>query len=118
MGCTSRSAVLFAPSNTKLPPDAVIFGTSSAGEAVRLSAEMAATTNLPVLLQGQSGTGKEILAQYIHRRSSWGNGAVVKVNCPAIPGTLLESELFGYQTGAFTGAYSCKLRRPPDSQLP
>jgi len=108
MGCASRSAALFPPSNTELPPDAVIFGSSSAGEAVRLSAEMAATTNLPVLLQGQSGTGKEILAQYIHRRSSWGDGAFVKVNCPAIPATLLESELFGYQKGAFTGAYSSK----------
>jgi len=108
MGCTSRSTALFPSSNTELPPDDVIFGNSSAGEAVRLSAEMAATTNLPVLLQGQSGTGKEILAQYIHRRSSWADGAFVKVNCPAIPGTLLESELFGYQKGAFTGAYSSK----------
>jgi two-component system, NtrC family, response regulator AtoC len=91
-----------------LPPDAVIFGGSTAGEAVRLSAETAATTNLPVLLQGQSGTGKEVLARYIHSRASWGNGAFVKVNCPAIPGPLLESELFGYQKGAFTGAYASK----------
>jgi two-component system, NtrC family, response regulator AtoC len=86
----------------------VIFGSSPAGEAVRLSAEMAATSHVPVLLQGQSGTGKEILARYIHCRSSWGNGTFVKVNCPAIPGTLLESELFGYQKGAFTGAYASK----------
>src|SRR6516162_3528982 len=92
----------------ELPPDAVIFGSSLAGEAVRLSAEMAATAHVPVLLQGQSGTGKEVLARYIHFRSSWGNGAFVKVNCPAIPGMLLESELFGYQKGAFTGAYSSK----------
>lgn len=108
MGCTSRSAALFPSWNRELPPNEVIFGHSPAGEAVRLSAEMAATTHVPVLLQGQSGTGKEILAQYIHRHSSWGNGAFVKVNCPAIPGTLLESELFGYQKGAFTGAYASK----------
>jgi two-component system, NtrC family, response regulator AtoC len=108
MGCASRPAGGFPALNGELPPDDVIFGGSSAGEAVRLSAEMAATTQVPVLLQGQSGTGKEILAKYIHRRSSWGNGAFVKVNCPAIPGTLLESELFGYQRGAFTGAYSSK----------
>jgi len=108
MGCASRSSELFSSSNAGLPPDDVIFGASPAGEAVRLSAEMAATTHVPVLLQGQSGTGKEILANYIHRRSSWGNGTFVKVNCPAIPGTLLESELFGYQKGAFTGAYSSK----------
>jgi two-component system, NtrC family, response regulator AtoC len=108
MGCGLRSAALFPSLSAGLPPDEVIFGSSSAGEAVRLSAEMAATTHVPVLLQGESGTGKEILAQYIHARSSWGTGAFVKVNCPAIPGTLLESELFGYQKGAFTGAYSSK----------
>jgi two-component system, NtrC family, response regulator AtoC len=108
MASGSLSSAFLNSSNTALPPDEVIFGSSRAGKAVRLSAEMAATTNLPVLLQGQSGTGKEVLAQYIHRRSSWGNGAFVKVNCPAIPVTLLESELFGYQKGAFTGAYSSK----------
>ena len=108
MGCASRSAALFSALRVGLPPDEVIFGSSSAGEAVRLSAEMAATAHVPVLIQGQSGTGKEILAKYIHCRSSWGDGAFVKVNCPAIPSTLLESELFGYQRGAFTGAYSSK----------
>jgi two-component system response regulator AtoC len=107
MGFLSRSAV-FPSSITELPSDDVIFGSTPAGEAVRLSAEMAATTQVPVLLQGQSGTGKEILAHYIHCHSSWGNGAFVKVHCPAIPGMLLESELFGYQKGAFTGAYSSK----------
>src|SRR5215467_8216992 len=111
MGCVSRPGSSLPSLNSELPPDVVIFGDSSAGETVRLSAEMAATTHVPVLLQGQSGTGKEILARYIHYRSSWGNGAFVKVNCPAIPGTLLESELFGYQKGAFTGAYSSKRGR-------
>ncbi len=95
-------------SDSALPPDEVIFGESSAMEAVRLSVDMAATANIPVLLQGESGTGKEVLARYIHLRSPWGSGAFVKVNCPAIPGTLLESEMFGYQKGAFTGAYTSK----------
>src|SRR5262249_40729300 len=108
MGHHIRSGELIHSSPTVLPPENVIFGASIAGEAVRLSAEMAATTNVPVLLQGESGTGKEILARYIHSRSSWGHGCFVKVNCPAIPGTLLESELFGYQKGAFTGAYTSK----------
>ena len=108
MGCGLRSAALVPSLSAELPPDDVIFGSSSAGEAVRLSAEMAATTHVPVLLQGQSGTGKEILAQYIHVHSSRRNGAFVKVNCPAIPATLIESELFGYQKGAFTGAYCSK----------
>jgi DNA-binding NtrC family response regulator len=56
MGCGLRSAALVSSLSAKLPPDDVIFGRSSAREAVRLSAEMAATTHVPVLLQGQSGT--------------------------------------------------------------
>lgn len=90
------------------PPEEVIFGTSAAMEAVRLSASVAAGANVPILLQGPSGSGKEVLARFIHQRSSWSRGTFVKVNCPAIPGTLFESELFGYQKGAFTGAYTSK----------
>src|SRR5262252_588859 len=103
-GIVSAGSVARA-STLAIPPDEVLFGSSTAGEAVRLSANLAATTNVPVLLQGQSGTGKEVLARYIHNRSSWGNGEFVKVNCPAIPGALLESELFGHEKGAFTGAH-------------
>src|SRR5947209_14436233 len=91
-----------------LPPEEVIFGRSPAMGAIRENVAKAANTNVPVLLQGESGTGKEILARLIHRRSPWGNGPFVKVNCPAIPGTLLESELFGYEKRAFTGAYGTK----------
>jgi len=67
-----------------------------------------AAANVPVLIQGESGTGKDIIARMIHGRSPWRTGPYVKVNCPAIPGTLLESELFGYEKGAFTGAYGTK----------
>jgi two-component system, NtrC family, response regulator AtoC len=108
MAISATTASSYFLSDSELPPDEVIFGSSSAMEAVRMSVDMAATANIPVLLQGESGTGKEILARYIHLRSPWGNGAFVKVNCPAIPGTLLESEMFGYQKGAFTGAYTSK----------
>jgi transcriptional regulator with PAS, ATPase and Fis domain len=75
---------------------------------VRRRAEKTAGMNVPILLDGQGGTGKEILARWIHNRSPWCNGHFVKVNCAAIPGTLLESELFGYEKGAFTGAHSSK----------
>ncbi len=67
-----------------------------------------AGANVPVLIQGESGTGKDIIARMIHTASPWKTGPWVKVNCPAIPGTLLESELFGYEKGAFTGAYGMK----------
>lgn len=91
-----------------LPPEAVIFGHSQAMQEVRQKVEKIAGANIPVLIQGESGTGKEIVAKLIHCRSPWKDGPFVKVNCPAIPATLLESELFGYEKGAFTGAYGSK----------
>lgn len=59
---------------------------------------------LPVLILGESGVGKEVVARYLHEHSPASNGALVSLNCAAIPETLIESELFGYQAGAFTGA--------------
>jgi two-component system response regulator AtoC len=91
-----------------LPPVPVIFGHSEPMRAVQQKVEKVASANIPVLIQGESGTGKEIIARLIHRLSPWHSGPFVKVNCPAIPGTLLESELFGYERGAFTGAYGSK----------
>ena len=91
-----------------LPPEEVIFGRSSAMQQVRRLATRICATNVPVLLNGNGGTGKEVLARWIHAHSPWSNGQFVKVNCAAIPGTLLESELFGYEKGAFTGAHGFK----------
>lgn len=91
-----------------LPPEQVIFGRSQMMHLVRQNLEKIKGNNAPVLLQGESGTGKEVIAAFLHHRSPWSDGPLVKVSCPAIPSTLLESELFGYEKGAFTGAYVTK----------
>jgi two-component system response regulator AtoC len=87
-----------------LPPEEVIFGRSAAMDFVRKRARKVAPANVPLLIQGEGGTGKEVLARWIHGISAVSGGEFVKVNCAAIPRTLLESELFGYEKGAFTGA--------------
>jgi len=80
-------------------------------QTIRQKVEKVASSGVPILIQGDNGTGKGLLARFIHNRSVAPDAAFVKVNCAAIPGTLLESELFGYEKGAFTGAYSCKAGR-------
>jgi DNA-binding NtrC family response regulator len=71
-------------------------------------AAQAAKTNATILVQAESGTGKELLARWIHKNSTKHNGPFVAVNCAALPENLLESELFGYEKGAFTGANNFK----------
>ncbi len=94
-----------------LPPMDVIFGQSSMMASAREKLQHVADTTVPVLLQGESGTGKEIIAKLLHARSNRSKCAWVKVTCPAIPFSLIESELFGYEKGAFTGAYATKRGR-------
>jgi len=91
-----------------VPADEVLFGKSPAMQEIRVRAMKVCRTNVPVLLCGEGGTGKETLAQWIHANSACPTGAFVKVNCAAIPSELLESELFGYERGAFTGANQSK----------
>ncbi len=92
----------------EMPPESVVFGGTEVMRALRHRLSKIAGANVPVLIQGESGTGKDIIARMIHSNSPWKSGPWVKVNCPAIPGTLLESELFGYEKGAFTGAVGTK----------
>jgi DNA-binding NtrC family response regulator len=77
---------------------------SSALQKVLRTIEMVAAARTPVLIEGESGVGKELVAQHVHRLSPRSAKAFVDLNCAAVPASLLESELFGYERGAFTGA--------------
>jgi two-component system response regulator AtoC len=92
-----------------VPPDDIVFGCTPAMLAIRQQLEKVCGTNIPVLVQGDGGSGKEILARWMHSRSPWSSGPFVKVNFAAIPGGLFESELFGYKAGAFTGANATRI---------
>lgn len=100
-----------------LPPLELAFGSAPTMRAIRQKLENIAETGVPVLLQGESGTGKEVCARYLHLFSRRTKGPLVKVSCPAIPESLIETELFGYEKGAFTGAHSTKRGRVEESHL-
>ena len=91
--------------------DGRLVGVSAAIQEVRALVAKVAPTEATVLLQGESGTGKEVIARLVHDCSKRVNGPFVPVNCGAIPGELLESELFGHEKGAFTGAVSARKGR-------
>lgn len=88
-----------------------LVGSSKEMQAVRKLIEQVSPTDANVLILGESGTGKEVVAQAIHKLSKRNKGPFVPVNCGAIPGELLESELFGHEKGAFTGAFSTRKGR-------
>jgi transcriptional regulator with GAF, ATPase, and Fis domain len=85
-----------------------VVGQSEEWKSVLRKATQVAATDTTVLLTGESGTGKEVVARFIHRASARKNGPFVALNCAALPEQLLESELFGYERGAFTGAQQSK----------
>ena len=108
---SSRQAVIGTQVNVTLRPEIpeeIIFDGSEAMLQLRDRISKVAATSVPVLITGESGTGKGVMANLIHRQSPRWNAPFVKVSCPAVPEPLIESELFGYEKGAFTGAYERK----------
>jgi len=85
-----------------------IVGADSALRPVMERVELVARSDVPVLLLGETGTGKEVLARAIHARSPRATGPVIRVNCGAIPAELIDSQLFGHERGAFTGAVEAR----------
>jgi transcriptional regulator with PAS, ATPase and Fis domain len=98
-----------ANSVTGYRSDACAIGSSPAWQSVLAAARRVAATEATVFLQGESGTGKEVVARLIHQASPRRHGPFVAINCAALPEQLLESELFGYERGAFTGAQQSKI---------
>ena len=92
----------------ELADDVFFIAASPAMRKIRSQAALVANVDIPVLLLGESGTGKEVLARLIHKLSPRAHRTFLKVNCAAVPADLLESELFGYEPGAFTGANHAK----------
>jgi len=102
-----------APDNSELRDTGLprLIGNSAALERVLEMVQMVAPAEATVLITGETGTGKELIAEAIHKCSERRNGPFVKVNCAAIPAGLLESELFGHERGAYTGAVARSLGR-------
>lgn len=110
-GCLGFSpATVHAEQSKEIVIDERVSFVHSSKRMGEISAQcsLVARVDLPVLILGESGTGKEVIAQYIHKMSLRGNKMFLKVNCAAMPADLLESELFGYEQGAFTGAMKSK----------
>ena len=99
------------PQNECYQGEDEMVGTSAAMQSLFTSLRKVASVDAPVLITGESGTGKELSARAIHERSNRSEGPFVAVNCGAIPANLVQSELFGYEKGAFTGATQRKIGR-------
>jgi len=98
---------LRAPAQT--PKTRVFFGTTPRMQEIQAFVNQVGSSEAPVLIQGETGTGKEILARELHAHSPRAGEVFLKLNCAALPSELVESELFGYERGAFTGAFQKKI---------
>jgi two-component system, NtrC family, response regulator AtoC len=105
---TSHSQPRGAPDVEELGNNWFYVAASPAMREVRKQVSQVASIDVPVLLLGESGTGKEVIARLLHKQSRRAHRTFMKVNCAALPVELLESELFGYEAGAFTGAQHAK----------
>jgi DNA-binding NtrC family response regulator len=106
--CLGTSQQAYAGEVEELCDDVFFVAASPAMKKIRSQAALVANVDIPVLLLGESGTGKEVLARLVHQLSPRAHRTFLKVNCAAVPADLLESELFGYEAGAFTGATHAK----------
>jgi len=105
----TRETVIFAEQIKRAHADVQLIGESLVMKEIKQLLEKIAPTDSSVLINGESGTGKEMAAKFIHKASFRCNGRFVPIDCACIPENLLESELFGYERGAFTGASQMKL---------
>jgi len=106
--CIGGADRAYAGEVEELCDDVFFVAASPAMKKIRAQSALVANVDIPVLLLGESGTGKEVLARLIHKLSPRAHRTFLKVNCAAVPADLLESELFGYEAGAFTGATHAK----------
>src|ERR1700734_1712708 len=106
--CLEQGKQVYTDEVEELADDVFFIAASPAMRKIRSQAALVANVDIPVLLLGESGTGKEVMARLIHKLSPRAHRTFLKVNCAAVPGELLESELFGYEAGAFTGANHAK----------
>ena len=104
----SRAAALPPGEVEDLGDDVFFVAGSPAMRKIRSQAKLVANVDIPILITGESGSGKEVVAKLIHKYSPRAHRTFLKVNCAAVPADLLESELFGYEPGAFTGATHAK----------
>jgi two-component system response regulator AtoC len=105
---TVQSALKFRDESKMRPDYPVIIGSSEAVKSIKQKIRKVAGKDITVLITGETGTGKELIARSVHYHSQRNQGPLVKISCGALPDELLESEVFGFQKGAFTGAHKNK----------